>query len=217
MNISYKWWIAFCIIFFVFVGVLIWQDRVEDDIDLVPITDKVTTIKEGIHELEDIQNSINQLTELHDLEASYLEMNHENPLEEFISQEQTIYCMIGTAMADNADYFIESFHLETFSKDLFSINNPEKIEVVQSFMEQITRNKTISAVGYKEQQGTFGTSKNIADVVLKYEDGLVVQLEIEFEPTESHKHGDVHDNHSIYVIKTSILDIIENINSAESI
>ncbi|WP_163537251.1 hypothetical protein [Gracilibacillus sp. YIM 98692] len=182
----------------------------------VDVNDTFQDIEQDIDRLKNIEESIYEFTDKHQIEDNYLNIQQENPLSKYHTKRNTVQYMVATAMLDEVDFFIESFLVEQFSKDLFSFDNTDKEEVVKNMMNAITRNKTLSAIGYKAHKGEFGTETNTVDVVFQYEDGLEVEMEISFQAIKGGHHREEDATHAIHVIETSVLDVMESIEKHEN-
>lgn len=89
----------------------------ENDIEGKKIDTTFNEIEKDIESLKEIENSIYELSEQQQIESNYLDIDKENPLEKYHSQENTINYMIATAILEEVDFFMESFLVEPFSKD----------------------------------------------------------------------------------------------------
>lgn len=115
----------------------------------------------------------------------------------------------------NTDLFISCFNPETISKDLFTFDNPDKNEVALDLIKQMTREGKIKEIHYKENRGFLNESTNEITLTFIYEDGQEAKVNFTVE-----SFNDIHDEqdeeHSVYVISTSALTMIEQIETALS-
>jgi hypothetical protein len=108
------------------------------------------------------------------------------------------------------DIFLSSFHPETISKDLFKKDSSDKRQVASDMIKEISRNGTLSSVQYSGKKGLFNSPTNEMEVYFIYEDKLTVKVDITVTPVgDSH-----HEEDELYVITTSVWDIIHQIKDS---
>lgn len=141
-------------------------------------------------------------------EIGYLPYSYEEIMKKYQTKEGLVEYFAASLFLNDQDLFLQSFTPEVISKDLFSEKEENKYKVIESFINTIRRNNTLTGVGYKTKSNLIGEQDdNKIMLVLKYGD-RTVETEIELK-----KLNDYHDTdiHSIYVINTSVKDIIRSI------
>jgi hypothetical protein len=121
--------------------------------------------------------------------------------------EDVLKYFIAGIVDHDIDIFLSSFHPETISKDLFKIDISDKRQVVADMIKEISRNGTVSSVQYSGRKGIFNSVTNEVKVSFIYEDKLTVKVDLTVTPVgDSH-----HEEEKLYVITTSVWDIINQI------
>jgi hypothetical protein len=141
-------------------------------------------------------------------DIGYLPYSYEEIMKKYQTKKGLIEYFAASLFLDNRDLFLQSFAPEVISKDLFSEKEENKYKVIGTFMDAIRHNNTLTEVGYKTKSNMLGGQEdNKITLVLKYGDRSV-EIEVELKTMKDY-HGT--DFHSIYVINTSVKDIIRSI------
>jgi hypothetical protein len=169
--------------------------------------------KESVRkEIEELEGYVENTTEWagEDLgEIGYLTPKKDNAPKAEPIEDVLKYFLAGIVDHD-IDIFLSSFHPESISKDLFKIDISDKRQVAADMIKEISRNDTLSSVQYAGKKGVFNTPTNEMEVSFIYEDKLTVKVDITVTPVgDSH-----HEEEKLYVITTSVWDIINQIKDS---
>lgn len=140
------------------------------------------------------------------IEEGYLEAHIDDIEERYRDPQNVIRFMFGTIILKDADLFMQTFETETISKDLFAVDNPDKMEVAADLINQISRDGKLDRVGVINVRGNIGQEITVR-IALGYSDGIEVRV-----PIEMKLYGDIHgEEDPVYYINSSVWDIIEKI------
>ncbi|MEI2356260.1 hypothetical protein [Mesobacillus zeae] len=131
-----------------------------------------------------------------------------------IDQRKDVLNYFVTGLLENdLDIFLSSFNPESISKDLFKSNVQDKVLVAEDIMERISRKNQIEDIKYKIKKGKINTEFNKISVTITYKDKEKAAFILDIKPViDSH-----HEGESVYVITTSVWNIIEKIESSCSL
>lgn len=142
-----------------------------------------------------------------EIESGYLDQHIVDITKRHRDPEFVVQYLFGTLILEDVELFVQAFQSGTLSEDLFSVDNPDKIEVANEMMDMITRNGLLERVGIINVSGSIGSVVTVR-ISLGYSDGKEVKVPLKME-----MYGDAHsDGNSIYYITTSVWDIIEAIH-----
>jgi hypothetical protein len=130
-------------------------------------------------------------------------------MEKYHTKKGLIEYWAASLFSNNQELFLQCFQPETISKDIFASTQSNKVRVVQDYIDQITRNRTLREVGYRTKNNILGGQKeHEVELVLTYADKKTVTIDAQIsEMTDSHHE----ENHSIYVLDTSVRKMIKMI------
>ncbi len=141
-----------------------------------------------------------------DLEVGYLEGKDEDVFNHYRVKKGVVEFLFATVIMEDPQHFIQSFQPEIISKDLFSVDNNDKLVVAQEMIKRISRDNKLEKIGYEENKVSF-TEGETATINMYYKDDKVTSINLQFSKTPNHHN----ENAEIYSIKTSVWDIIEEI------
>ncbi|WP_209124399.1 hypothetical protein [Alkalihalobacillus sp. BA299] len=143
-----------------------------------------------------------------EIEEGYLDEHIHDIVERQRDPQNVIQFMFGTIILEEPELFVQTFETETISKDLFKVDNPDKLKVAANLMNQISRNGKLSRVGVINVRGSINQEVTVR-IALEYSDGMEIKV-----PVKMKLYGDAHgEDHEIYYITSSVWDIIEEIES----
>ncbi|WP_066418237.1 hypothetical protein [Sutcliffiella cohnii] len=163
--------------------------------------------------LEDVERVKNQETaytwlETKNMSDGYLETHLSDMTQRQRIPENVIQFLFGTILVDDPELFVQAFDTETISKDLFAIDNPDKLEVASDIMNRISRDSKLERVGIINTKGSVGQEVTVR-IAISYSDGLEIKFPITMR-LQRNSHG---EDNSIYFISSSVWDLIKVIES----
>jgi hypothetical protein len=174
------------------------------------------------HAKENVLNDIQKIKEQEDkayswintkkVETGYLDGQNKDVIQRYREKKGVIEFLFASIVLNDPNLFVQSFQPEVISKDLFKVENTDKVEVAKNLMKKISRNGKLIKVGYENKLGVFNMETQEANIILVYEDGVQVKIPIQFQLSETHHHKD----DQIYSIKTSVWEIIDRIEKSTS-
>lgn len=166
----------------------------------------IENAKEDYEKTTDWIQSMNE-----DVEIGYISPNEPtDSTKNFDPKKDLVNYFIAGITAKDADIFVSCYEVETISQDLFSVEEPDKRKVLEDIINRISRDGKLKEVVYEKKKGAFGTPTNEIQLTLIYEDDKAVDITFQ---TKAYKDNH-HSNESIYVITTSVWDIVQQIETA---
>lgn len=158
---------------------------------------------------EDIQNIKMQeeaiLKWVPDADIGHIEGENDS---NYNSHEGLVKYLYAALVLEDVNMFLENFDPEILSSALFTIDNPNKEEVVLSWIHEMTREGKLENLAYKNKKGVFDTEVNELDIHFIYSDGITVIIPVTLKNMVHHHDDDIE---SIVVIQTPIETILEEI------
>ncbi|KYD23173.1 MULTISPECIES: hypothetical protein [Bacillales] len=197
------------LLLFLLYYVIVKEGSGKEEIQLAEIEREVS------QELQSLQNYIDktaQWAENQGIDAQDIAYFHpdteKNSKHSQDPKKEAIKYFVGSLITENVDLFISSFSVESISRDLYRVENPDKIAVAKEMMDRITRNG-ISKIYYEEKRGIFNTPSNKIVLTFIYNDSRQAEVSIELDNLS----GDIHHDHSdeSYVITTSVWQVVKQI------
>lgn len=106
------------------------------------------------------------------------------------------------------DLFSQLFHPQVFNDFIGRIDADKRANAVETIMNELSKNQTISQYQIKQKKGTYGEEYSELDITIFYEDNSKLILDGITLILESHHHGGEND-HGIYSIAISPMDLKE--------
>jgi len=173
--------------------------------EIISIESSAKKVEEDI---ESVKNQEQVYTWLgnKELEVGYLEGKDEDVFNKYRVKKGVVEYLFATILLKDPNHFVQSFQPTNISEDLFSVENPDKIEVATNMINRISRNGKLSKISYTDNKVSFKDGET-AKVKVYYTDDKIVTLNLSFSRTPTH-----HDEEDgIYSIETSVWDIIKEI------
>ncbi|MFT9496931.1 MULTISPECIES: hypothetical protein [Bacillota] len=177
----------------------------QEDMDLDKTKEEV--LKEINSSEEYVKNTVDWADK--DTEIAYFNPPHVEESNYDPKKDVAKYFIAGL-LTNDIDIFLSSFYVQTISEDLFRSKEPDKMLVTKEIMRQITRDNQLKEIKYSDKKGVFNTETNKLSLTLIYKDNKEARINLQAILLED-AHGDHEEK--VYVITTSVWDIIEQIKT----
>ncbi|QAS54778.1 hypothetical protein [Halobacillus litoralis] len=166
-------------------------------------------LEKDIESLEALEKNLNSVSS--DEEGHEHNSEGFGPMEKYQDRDGTIKFFFGSIMMENTDIFIQSFKTEVISNALFAKSNPDKDKVALDLINKISRKGNLKDISIKKGKAPLRVSSDEYSITLWYKDGKRAEIPLSFSSYSSTHHP---DSGSVYVIETSPLEIIKNIEGS---
>lgn len=122
-----------------------------------------------------------------------------------------IQTLFSSVSANDIEVFIQLFSTEVISKDLFSNENPDKMEVALGLINDISQDGKLLEISYEEKRGFIKDNSDEMRVNLYYENDVKATLTLSLEKHSSHHK---EDNFVYYLIATPPSEIIKTVKAS---
>ena len=188
-------------------------DQSKEDLKRVEMDDTKEQILSDIESVKK-QNDVSEWVEgLEIHEGGHIGQTNEEVLSNNDEPFEALEFLTGSLLLEDVDLFSQAFDTAEFSQSIINAENDNKMEVLEGFMNEMTRNGTLVNVSAAEQEkGPFNAKDGSLLVKFEYDDGVIHEIKLQTKAIK-HYHKERGKEVAIRVIETPPEDIVQKLNN----